>query len=94
MGNPVTETCYGQTLTVTASGNWTAASSPWLLCQPISGTGNGIVTANLLDQGLPRDSFGRVKSGVYTGSVTVTPASGLPATVPVTYAVGYGDLLG
>jgi hypothetical protein len=90
-------TCYSQNLNVTASGAWTVTSDSWLLCTPSSGSGNGTVKVQLLDNSLPKDSFLRVQStgaGAYSGTVVITPAIGSPVTVPVSYRVGYGGQLG
>lgn len=84
-----------KTLNITASGNWSVTSDPWLSVTPSSGSGNGSISVALykLEQNLVETDNGviRPKSGTYSGSVTVTPASGSPVTIPVSLKVGYGD---
>jgi hypothetical protein len=87
-------TCFAQTLTVTASGQWTLSSSvPWLLLSTTSGTGNGTVKVQLLDTGLPQGYGGRPKTGTYSGTLTFSESGASPVTINVVYMVGYGDLL-
>jgi hypothetical protein len=82
-------------LTITSSGDWSITSDPWLKCVPSSGSGNGSISVSLykVEQNLVETDNGviRTKSGMFSGSVVVTPSSGDPVTVPVTYQVGYSD---
>jgi len=73
-----------QTVQVTTSGSFTATASTtsggeWLSVTPASATGNTNLTVVVNPAGLA--------GGVYSGSVTVTSASGTPATVAVTLTV-------
>ncbi|HEY5810239.1 MAG TPA: hypothetical protein VIT67_19865 [Povalibacter sp.] len=64
--------------------NWTATSSvPWLTLTPVSGSAGAstTVTASLI-----RSQIESLANGTYAGTITLTPTSGDPVTVPVNVA--------
>jgi hypothetical protein len=76
-----------QTVTVTASQAWTAASNQtWLTVSPASGAGNGTISIGANLAGLA--------AGNYSGSVTVTSpgATGSPQSIAVTLSVAAASL--
>ena len=65
--------------------NWSVASNlPWLTPTPSSGSSAGSVQVTApLDQ----TQVGLMNNGTYTGSVTLTPTSGDPVTIPVSLTI-------
>ncbi|MEP6890774.1 MAG: BACON domain-containing carbohydrate-binding protein, partial [Nitrospirota bacterium] len=74
-----------QILTITNTGhgtlNWTASNSAtWLTLSPASGTGAGVITANVV--------AGALAPGSHTGTVTLSGGTGVtPVSIPVSFTV-------
>ena len=81
VGNDGTD--QAQTLNIVSSGAWSITSDNWLQVTPSSGGGNATVTVslrNLYRSSLPLTTNlpTRIKSGTYSGSVTVSPRQDHP----------------
>ncbi|HXX76194.1 MAG TPA: hypothetical protein VEI50_13780 [Nitrospiraceae bacterium] len=73
-----------QTLSISNTGggtlSWTASdNAAWLTLSRASGTGNGVVTANVVT--------GTTAVGTYNGTITLSATGGSSVTVPVTFIV-------
>ncbi|MFC4314264.1 IPT/TIG domain-containing protein [Steroidobacter flavus] len=84
IGDRIAATDLNRTFAVTGypAQNWTAASSvPWLTVNPASGNAGAetTVTASLVQAQVEA-----LASGAYEGTITLTPTSGAPVTIPVT----------
>jgi hypothetical protein len=74
------------TVTGAPNQNWNAGSSvPWLSVAPPTGNAGAPVQ---LTTSLIQGQLDAMTNGTYTGSVTITPDSGLAVTVPVTLTIG------
>lgn len=68
-----------QSLAVSSNGSWTASdNASWLTLSPLSGSGNGNISAGI--------NLGGVPVGTHTAAITLT-AGGTVKTVPVTLTV-------
>ena len=77
-------TSANQSVAVTSNGNWTATdNAPWLTLSPISGSGNGTISA--------RVNLESASVGTNTATITVT-AGGTTRTVQVTLTVAAASL--
>lgn len=73
-----------QTITVTSNGNWTVTdTAPWLTLNPVSGSGNGSISASV--------NLGSLSVGTHTAVLTVTAGS-TTRTVNVTLAISTAAL--
>lgn len=87
IGNAPTSADYGSTFQVTGYPvqTWTATSNvPWLAVTPVSGSTASAVSVSVA---LGTAQVNALNGGTYTGTVTLTPTSGLPVTIPVSLTI-------
>ncbi|HEY2013246.1 MAG TPA: hypothetical protein VGH38_07070, partial [Bryobacteraceae bacterium] len=94
---PATGTPAAQTVTITSSGpsipysvtaQGVSGSTTWLSVTPSSGTASGASTGSFT---VTADGS-KLAPNTYTGTVTVTPNSGTPVSIPVTLNVPAGTI--
>lgn len=87
IGNAPTSASFNSTFQVSGypAQSWTATSSvPWLTLTPPSG---GTAAAVSVSAALDQTQVNAFDGGTYTGTVTLTPSTGAPITIPVTLTV-------
>jgi hypothetical protein len=88
IGNPPVASDFTRQFNVTGypnQNNWNTSSNvPWLSVLPTSGNAG---TTTQVTASLVQAQLGVMSAGTYTGTVTITPSSGLAVTLPVTLTI-------